>query len=107
MENAKKNLVFHFGVGRHASFPQKPVVKKNRNKKGSLAYRILARFGFEVLWRYSFDFAFCSFDFSTTYRNLIMLLLSLITYFKKQSSYIGMMNKSKPTKFNLWGGTTL
>ena len=21
------NLVFHFGVGRHASFPQKPVVK--------------------------------------------------------------------------------
>ena len=27
MENAKKNLVFHFGVGRHASFPQKPVVK--------------------------------------------------------------------------------
>ena len=27
MENAKKNLVFHFGVGHHASFPQKPVVK--------------------------------------------------------------------------------
>ena len=27
MENAKKNLVFHFGVGRHASFPKKPVVK--------------------------------------------------------------------------------
>ncbi len=27
MENAKKNLVFHFGVGRHASFPQKFVVK--------------------------------------------------------------------------------
>ena len=27
LENAKKNLVFHFGVGRHASFPQKPVVK--------------------------------------------------------------------------------
>ena len=26
LENAKKNLVFHFGVGRHASFPQKPVV---------------------------------------------------------------------------------
>ena len=25
MENAKKNLVFHFGGGRHASFPQKPV----------------------------------------------------------------------------------
>jgi hypothetical protein len=25
--NAKKNLVFYFGVGRHASFPQKPVVK--------------------------------------------------------------------------------
>jgi hypothetical protein len=25
-ENGKKNLVFHFGVGRHASFPQKPVV---------------------------------------------------------------------------------
>jgi hypothetical protein len=23
----KKNLVFHFGGGRHASFPQKPVVK--------------------------------------------------------------------------------
>jgi hypothetical protein len=29
LENAKKKLVFHFGVGRHASFPQKPVVKKN------------------------------------------------------------------------------
>jgi hypothetical protein len=27
LENAKKNLVFHFGGGRHASFPQKPVVK--------------------------------------------------------------------------------
>ena len=27
MENAKKNLVFHFGGERHASFPQKPVVK--------------------------------------------------------------------------------
>jgi hypothetical protein len=27
LENAKKNLVFHFGVGHHASFPQKPVVK--------------------------------------------------------------------------------
>ena len=26
LENAKKNLEFHFGVGRHASFPQKPVV---------------------------------------------------------------------------------
>ena len=26
-ENAKKNLVFHFEVGRHASFLQKPVVK--------------------------------------------------------------------------------
>ena len=26
LENAKKNLVFHFGVGHHASFPQKPVV---------------------------------------------------------------------------------
>ena len=24
--NAKKNLVFHFEGGRHASFPQKPVV---------------------------------------------------------------------------------
>ena len=28
MENAKKNLVFHFGGGRHVSFPQKPVVKE-------------------------------------------------------------------------------
>ena len=28
MENAKKTLVFHFEGGRHASFPQKPVVKK-------------------------------------------------------------------------------
>ena len=27
MENAKKNLVFHFGVGRNAPFPQKPSVK--------------------------------------------------------------------------------
>ena len=27
LENAKKNLVFHFGGGRHASFPQNPVVK--------------------------------------------------------------------------------
>ena len=27
MENAKENLVFHFAVGRHAPFPQKPVVK--------------------------------------------------------------------------------
>ena len=26
LENAKKILVFHFGVGRHNSFPQKPVV---------------------------------------------------------------------------------
>ena len=26
MENAKKNLVFRFGGGRHASFHQKPVV---------------------------------------------------------------------------------
>jgi hypothetical protein len=26
LEKAMKNLVFHFGVGRHASFPQKPVV---------------------------------------------------------------------------------
>ena len=25
-ENAKKNLVFHFGGGHHASFAQKPVV---------------------------------------------------------------------------------
>ena len=23
----RKNLVFHFGLGHHASFPQKPVVK--------------------------------------------------------------------------------
>ena len=28
LENAKKDLVFYFGGGRHASFPQKPVVKK-------------------------------------------------------------------------------
>ena len=28
-ENAKKNLVFHFGGGHHASFPQKPVAKIN------------------------------------------------------------------------------
>ena len=28
LENAKKNLVFHFGVGRYASSPQKPVVKE-------------------------------------------------------------------------------
>ena len=27
LENAKNNLVFHFGVGRHASFPHKPAVK--------------------------------------------------------------------------------
>ena len=27
IKNAKKNTVFHFGVGRHASFLQKPVVK--------------------------------------------------------------------------------
>ena len=27
LENSKKNLVFHFESGRHASFPQKPVVK--------------------------------------------------------------------------------
>jgi hypothetical protein len=27
LENAKKNLVFHFGVGRNAPFPQKPSVK--------------------------------------------------------------------------------
>ena len=27
LENAKKNLVFHFGGGRYASFPQKPVFK--------------------------------------------------------------------------------
>ena len=27
LENVKKNLVFHFGGGRHASLPQKPVVK--------------------------------------------------------------------------------
>ena len=27
MENAKKNLVFHFGDRRHATFPQKPVIK--------------------------------------------------------------------------------
>jgi len=27
LKNAKKNLVFHFGGGRHASLPQKPVVK--------------------------------------------------------------------------------
>jgi hypothetical protein len=29
MENAKKNLVFHFGGGCNASFPEKPVVKGN------------------------------------------------------------------------------
>ena len=28
LENAKKNLVIHFGVGCHASFPQKPVVNQ-------------------------------------------------------------------------------
>ena len=28
LETAKKNLVFHFGVERHASFPKKPVVKE-------------------------------------------------------------------------------
>ena len=27
LENAKTELVFHFGVGGHASFPQKPVAK--------------------------------------------------------------------------------
>ena len=27
--HAKKNLVFHFGVEHHASFPQKPVVNVN------------------------------------------------------------------------------
>ena len=27
LENAKKNLVFYFGGGHHAFFPQKPVVK--------------------------------------------------------------------------------
>jgi hypothetical protein len=30
LENAKKNLVLHFEVGRHASFPQKPVVNKKQ-----------------------------------------------------------------------------
>ena len=33
MENAKKNLVFHFEGGRHASFPQKPVVKEYIDKE--------------------------------------------------------------------------
>ena len=28
--SAKKNLVFHFGGGRHGSFPQKSVVKVDR-----------------------------------------------------------------------------
>ena len=28
LEDAKKNLVFHFGGRRHASFPQKPVYKE-------------------------------------------------------------------------------
>ena len=38
LENAKKTwysilgLVFHFGVGCHASFPQKPVVKEKIDK---------------------------------------------------------------------------
>ena len=32
LENAKKNLVFHFGVGCHASFLQNPVVKKKANE---------------------------------------------------------------------------
>jgi hypothetical protein len=31
LENAKKNLINYFGVGRHASFPQKPVVNKDPN----------------------------------------------------------------------------
>ena len=36
MENAKKNLVFHFGVGRQASFPPRQYVKEAVDNFGSL-----------------------------------------------------------------------
>ena len=42
----RKNLVFHFGVERHASFPQKPVVKtikfKLRSKLALIFWQIAA-----------------------------------------------------------------
>jgi hypothetical protein len=44
LENAKKNLVFHFEGGRHASFPQKPVVKQIFSQKTSRFYTYLELF---------------------------------------------------------------
>ena len=41
LENAKKNLVFHFGVGRHDSFPQTPVVKFSHYRRNHLLTQIL------------------------------------------------------------------
>ena len=59
MENAKQNLVFHFGGGRHAAFPKKSVVKEtclmnmcNHNQNLSIPSSIywgrLYSFGFHV-----------------------------------------------------------
>ena len=41
LENAKKKLVFHFGGGRHASFPQKPVVKSRVHVQDKLTFVIV------------------------------------------------------------------
>ena len=71
MENAKKNLVFHFGGGRHASVPQKPVVKALKIKEKSVLFirRKMSRtteetIGPENTIRFIHDFFFfLSFEF--------------------------------------------
>ena len=41
MANAKKNLVFLFGCGRHASFPQKPIVKTKPTQLEDAAIKVI------------------------------------------------------------------
>ena len=54
LENAKRKLVFHFGVGRYASFPQKPVVKLLHHKNAIKSYQIGL-----LCWKLIFIFSIC------------------------------------------------
>ena len=66
MESAKKNLVFHFGGGRNASFPQKPVVKLIHNLDSFLKVKfslILILQDEHLLTLQAFHFSYLNADF--------------------------------------------
>ena len=97
LENAKKNLVFYFGGGHHAFFPQKPVVKCLSQKlqkciysnlqPGCLVVRRLSTFTY---WCIKMNRSSLNFSPSNQYIFLLFFLLPFDKWIKhwKKSLWI-------------------